>query len=184
MLASARSRIAPDERRASSKTAAANLISLLDKLQITTVALYSPIRAELDPTAAWPVLCLNNVTVVFPVVASEGTLDFRITDSLSLLRPGAFGVLEPPAHCPSVELTNPQHAIVVPALALDPHGRRLGYGHGYYDRALTAHPAAQRIGFVFSSQLIEIVPSAPEDEPVDWVVTERLHFPTYSRRRG
>jgi 5-formyltetrahydrofolate cyclo-ligase len=63
--------------------------------------------------------------------------------------------------------------IVVPALAVDPSGHRIGYGAGYYDRTLPRFAASSTsIAVAFDFQLVAEVPSTPHDARVDWVVTD------------
>ena len=62
--------------------------------------------------------------------------------------------------------------VIVPALALDPAGQRIGYGAGYYDRAL-AMAAVVKVGVIFDFQLVSEVPAMDGDVAVDWVVTDR-----------
>jgi len=91
--------------------------------------------------------------------------------SLEGFVPGPFGILEPAAgrRLPPAEL--PWDLALVPGLAFDRLGRRIGFGKGYYDRLLSER-AAPRIGLAFSFQLIQRVPTLPHDVPVDLVVTE------------
>jgi len=71
--------------------------------------------------------------------------------------------------------------IVVPGVAFDRRGHRLGYGRGYYDRALSARPEALRIGFCHSFQLVEKLDERPHDEPVDFIVTPDGAQATHAR---
>ena len=64
--------------------------------------------------------------------------------------------------------------VIVPGLAYDPHGHRLGQGGGFYDRYLKSLPElTTRVGACFSIQLISAIPTEHHDEPVHLVVTER-----------
>ena len=88
---------------------------------------------------------------------------------------GAFGISEPAAAAQEV---SPQ-VVLVPMLAFDRQGGRLGYGGGYYDRTLTALRAASdgggdivAIGVAFAGQLRDKVPVSESDHPLDWILTE------------
>ncbi|HXF36758.1 MAG TPA: 5-formyltetrahydrofolate cyclo-ligase, partial [Actinomycetota bacterium] len=84
----------------------------------------------------------------------------------------AYGALEPAGG----EVLSPQEldAVVVPGLAFDRRGYRVGYGGGFFDRFLPrTRPDAFRVGICFHLQLVEEVPHGAGDEPVDAVVTER-----------
>jgi 5-formyltetrahydrofolate cyclo-ligase len=103
----------------------------------------------------------------FPcVVPGETVLQFRRAGAE--WSPGALGVQEPkgePVPLRSIDV------LVVPALAIDAHGRRLGRGRGHYDATLAAFPG-RSIALVFESQLVPEVPVGDHDRPVDAVCTE------------
>lgn len=101
---------------------------------------------------------------------------FRL-ESLSELQPGAFGIPEPPAELRHI----PQRAgdacdldvVVVPGIAFDRAGRRLGQGKGYYDRLLRdVRDDCILVGLAFDAQIVERVPVTSHDVPVDLIVTE------------
>ncbi len=64
-------------------------------------------------------------------------------------------------------------ALVVPLLAFDRRGHRLGYGGGYYDRTLAGLPGALTLGVAFAAQEVDAVPVGPGDMPLDAVATEQ-----------
>ncbi|HMO08211.1 MAG TPA: 5-formyltetrahydrofolate cyclo-ligase [Paracoccaceae bacterium] len=128
---------------------------------------YWPMRSEIDPR---PALAAHRGPVCLPVTPPRGQpLLFRAWTPGAALVPGAFGTLVPegPERTPRV--------LVVPLLAFDRRGYRLGYGGGYYDRTLAALRAAgpcTAIGFAFAAQEVDEVPTEPTDEPLDLIVTE------------
>ncbi len=86
---------------------------------------------------------------------------------------GAFGIMEPASTCPAVA-PEEIHTVLVPAVAYDTRGFRLGYGGGYYDRFLpTLLPSAELVGLTYEELLVEQLPVDRHDHPVRWVVTER-----------
>lgn len=85
------------------------------------------------------------------------------------LAPGYRGIAEPVA--PVAIDPRPDTVILVPGVAFDRAGRRLGYGGGFYDSFLAANPGI-RIGLCFEVQIVDEVPSEPHDLPVSAVVTE------------
>lgn len=96
--------------------------------------------------------------------------------------PGAYGIPEPAAGAPQV-LWTAIDAVLVPGLAFDARGHRLGYGAGYYDRALPKLRAdALRVGVCYAVQYLDEVPVAAHDVPVDLVVTERFVIDTRPRQ--
>jgi len=109
------------------------------------------------------------------------TLLPRVTDGLELvlssvdciehLRPGRYGVPEPPAEAP-VEVLGSDVLVLVPGVAFDALGGRLGRGKGVWDRTLAARRGAVVFGVGFELQVIEAVPQEEHDQPMDALVTE------------
>lgn len=120
--------------------------------------------------------------VVAPRVPEAGnSLQHFALASLADLRPGRFGIPEPdPARCVTVA---PQDLdlVLVPGLAFDRQGNRLGYGKGYYDRFLAA-TAAARIALAFDEQLFARIPAGDADVRVDAIVTPSQIITTTAAR--
>ena len=120
------------------------------------------------PRVAGGLLCFHTVT---PAGGAEGVA--------AGLRPGYRGIAEPPPDTPLLDFDRLPAAtvVLVPGAAFDRGGGRIGWGGGYYDRALAAVArscaTALLVGVCFSEQLIDRVPRAGHDLPVDLVVTER-----------
>ncbi len=102
-----------------------------------------------------------------------GSLTFHAYEIGDPLEKGAFGVSEPRAEARRVV----PDVILAPLLAFDRHGRRLGYGKGFYDRAFAAHPEAARCGLAFAVQEVPQVPVEPHDLPLSAVITENGIIP-------
>lgn len=113
--------------------------------------------------------------LVLPRIVGRRELEFRAVADHTDLSPGAFGIPEPQTRCPEVQLDE-RDLVVVPGLAFDRSGGRLGRGAGYYDRALARLIASGRrpivAGVGFSFQQIERVPMTAHDVRVDLVVTD------------
>jgi len=89
------------------------------------------------------------------------------------IEPGYHGISEPRDHCSSVAVESIEW-VLVPGVAFDASGGRLGYGGGYYDRLLPLLCGkAPRVAGAFEAQLVDAVPAAPHDVGVDCIVTER-----------
>ena len=84
--------------------------------------------------------------------------------------PGPYGIREPAATLPVVAPRD-LDVMLVPGVAFDPRGNRLGYGGGYYDRVLAARPCLT-IGIAWTFQVVDAVPMEPWDQPVDALLTE------------
>jgi 5-formyltetrahydrofolate cyclo-ligase len=100
------------------------------------------------------------------------SLFFHEIESLDQLAPGSFGVLEPPVESKVVPLSESQ-LVIVPVVAWDGRGRRVGYGKGYFDRGLKSRGMAVCAGLAFESQRWDFLPTTPSDVPLDIMVTER-----------
>lgn len=107
-------------------------------------------------------------TVLLPKVVSETDMELRVYTGPQDLRVGAFGIMEPCGEvftaCEDIDLA------VIPGMAFDRHGNRLGRGKGYYDRMLARIPHAYKIGLCFDFQLVDQVPTEPTDIPMDEIV--------------
>ncbi len=140
------------------------------------VALYAPIKDELDTGPLAEALREKGATLALPVIVKKGApLLFRRADVDTQLVRGPMGVLEPG---PEAEERRPD-IVVCPLLAFSRAGARLGYGAGYYDRTLAALRAAGgvlAVGYGYGAQEAPAIPVSKSDEPLDWIVTEREAF--------
>lgn len=129
------------------------------------IALSLPTDGEIDLASIAPTLRSAGWTLTLPVVHSAGEMTFRKWDVDSQLTTNKFGIAEPvdgPDLLPDV--------VVVPCVALDRSGNRLGFGKGYYDTALKRAGFPFAIGAVFDEQLTDRVPAEQWDVALDAVV--------------
>ena len=134
------------------------------------LALYSAIHNEVSTDEIVEHALDNDKSLVFPRVIGE-ELEFVVIESPSELVPGAFGVKEPKG-CSLVPVENID-LVVVPGVAFDKRGHRLGYGRGYYDRALTkCQSRCVKVGFAYDFQLVEKLPATDYDETLSVLITE------------
>lgn len=144
----------------------------------TVVALYDPIRTEIDPRPAMAG-ATRRLRLALPVIAGQGLpLIFREWWPGAAMAPGPFGVAVPAAG----DMLVPE-VLVVPMLAFDARGYRLGYGGGFYDRTLAGLRAGGRrvraIGFAYAAQRVTDLPVDATDAPLDAVASESgLQRPT------
>lgn len=164
-----------DERARAAGAVSARLSALPEFQSARVVSGYLPTRGELDPGAALAAAAGRGATIVYPrVTAERPRLRFHPVASPELLRVGAFGILEPPADSAEVAIDRID-CVLVPGLAFDAQGRRLGYGGGYYDEAGALLRAAGRaflVGVAFEFQMIDCCPTGDGDVVLDCVVTE------------
>ena len=138
-----------------------------------TVALFWPIdgRNEVDLRPVDEALRARGVTLAYPVIAPEtGVMTFHVVDDVSALKLCDLGFDAPPASAPEATGVD---VVVVPGLAFDPRGHRIGYGAGFYDRTLPRYcPPGVAIGVVFDFLLAGDVPDGESDVPVDRIITD------------
>ena len=131
---------------------------------------YWPIGTEIDPRPALEALARHG-PVGLPVVEGRTRpLAFRRWRPGEALVPGGFGTSVPKADAPITP-----EVLIVPLLAFDRRGHRLGYGGGFYDRTLAALRACGpvlAVGFAFAAQRVEALPTEPTDAALDMIVTE------------
>jgi 5-formyltetrahydrofolate cyclo-ligase len=140
------------------------------------VAGFVSIRAELDPAPALDEARSRGATVAYPRVGQgRPRMQFHVAARDALV-PGAFGLWEPPA---SARAVAPEEIdfMLVPGLAFDRFGHRLGFGGGFYDEWLTVAaadaPAARLVvGLCYDFQVLDDCPAGPEDCAVDRIVTD------------
>lgn len=138
--------------------------------QAHVVVGYSPIRGEIDPMPMLRAALSTGKRVGLPRVDEDGVLTVLRYRGEQLV-PDAFGVPAPP---PDAEVIDREaiHVVLVPALAVDARGHRLGYGRGFYDRLLATIPSAVSIALVHPFQCVAELADMPGDVPVSWIATE------------
>jgi 5-formyltetrahydrofolate cyclo-ligase len=115
----------------------------------------------------------NGKRIVVPRCRPEGRrLTPCLLEGFAELEAGHYGIREPKAGLVRPVPAGEIGVVLVPAVAFDRRGTRIGYGGGYYDRFLPEVPRAARIGAAFSCQIVAGIPADPHDIPVDRIVTE------------
>ncbi|RLL65352.1 5-formyltetrahydrofolate cyclo-ligase [Paenirhodobacter hankyongi] len=149
-------------------TACARLSEALEPFAGAPLAGYMPIRTEIDPR---PAMAAHFGPVAVPVIEGTGLpLRFHRWTPDCVMCDGPFGAAIPA----EAEEVTPR-VLIVPLLAFDRRGFRLGYGGGFYDRTLEGLRAAgpvTAIGFAFAAQEVEEVPTEPTDAALDLIVTD------------
>jgi len=139
----------------------------------TVVSGFSPLKSEISPLPLLRRLADAGASLALPVVIGRGQpLVMRAWSFGAPLVSGVWGIREPPADAPELF----PDILIVPLLAFDRRGHRIGYGAGYYDMTiarLRAMKPVAAIGIAFGSQEIAAVPATPRDARLDLVLTER-----------
>ena len=159
------------QRRDAIDQAVAHLLAHPAFQRAQTIAAYAALPGEPDLTAVFAASWSSGKRVVLPVVARRHhPLEWRVHTPDVALIPGGFRVPIPP---PSAARVDPREIdlVIVPALAVDPRGYRVGYGGGYYDRSLPQMPGAARIWLGQPDQQVDAVPIEPTDAPVHEMIT-------------
>jgi 5-formyltetrahydrofolate cyclo-ligase len=174
-LSEARRSLTPIERRERSRRIA-DLCRGIDCFSSAEIVCsYVDFRDEVETAEFITELLQEGRRIAVPVQL-HGTaqpLVFAEIHSLSELVRNHFGILQPPLAAARLVPTAAISLFLVPGLAFDPAGRRLGYGLGCYDRAFAdAAPGTLKVGLAFELQILESVPADPHDVPMDIVVTE------------
>jgi 5-formyltetrahydrofolate cyclo-ligase len=160
---------APDAARRMAR----NFIGAVPLAPSAVVSAFVAIGDETDPAPLIDLLRKEGHPIALPRVVRKGEkLAFHRYEPGAALVPGVFGLSQPGTDWPEAI----PDVLIVPLLAFDARGQRLGYGGGFYDRTLSALRASRTIvavGFAFAGQEVPDVPHRESDEPLDWVVTER-----------
>ena len=161
-----------DERKSAADAIAARKFPLA----ITPSAIVSgfmPLKSEINPLPLMQKLAEAGARLALPAIAGRGKpLIMRAWEFGEPLDRGQWGIREPKADAPEVE----PDILLVPLLAFDRAGYRLGYGAGYYDMTihrLRALKPVTAIGTAFAAQEVPKIPATPRDERLDLVLTER-----------
>jgi 5-formyltetrahydrofolate cyclo-ligase len=169
----ARDRLTEDERRQLSLKIRDRFFALPKVAAARRVLLFLAFGSEVD---TW--LLLEQALALGKEAAAPVTLPktkelvFYPIRTRDEAREGHWGILEPRRVSEPISPGSPD-VVVVPGVAFDPKGNRIGYGGGYYDRFLAGKAAsAWKVGICFDLQLLEDLPRAEHDVPVDAVVTE------------
>ena len=136
-----------------------------------TLLLYSALPDEVPTQVLIDELVAQDKTVLLPRVVNDTDMELRRYSGPADLQQGAFGILEPTG-----ELFTNYDTIdvaIIPGMAFDAKGHRLGRGKGYYDRFLTKlSPKTYKIGLCFSWQIVDYVPTDEHDIPMDEVIVQ------------
>lgn len=186
-----RSALGTEERRRAGALIVARLAQLAEFRTARVAAAYCGFGDELDTRPFLEaVLAAGKVLALPRIVRGADRLELYAARNLDEdLVPGTWGIREPdPARCARVA-PGEVDFVLVPGVAFDAEGGRLGYGKGYYDRLLSeilaGNPRVRAVAAAFDVQLVDRVPMEPHDVRLDAVITESSHFsPGGASRKG
>jgi len=159
-----------EARQARSAAVVRSVLALPEARSCRVLATFVPMRSEVDVGAVAQDVRARGGRVALPRVAGSKLVLHEPPAGEPLVRSG-FGVMEPPADAPVVDPSSVD-LVLVPALAVDEGGHRIGYGRGFYDRLLPTLTGATSVAVVFDFQLVAEVPVQEADRPVDIVATD------------
>ena len=175
-----RENLDPDVRRRVSGVISRKILSLGVWKKARTAAVYIPLPGEVD---IWPLISegfSDGKVILAPLIIPEScsTVFLRFSDKSELM-PGPFGLLQPEGG----EIYSPDviDVIIVPGLAFTPEGARVGFGKGYYDKALKGFSGVT-VAPAFDFQMYDELPVSSHDIPVDYVVNEKIIY--ICRKKG
>ncbi len=170
-----RKRLPPEERRELSARAQRFLWEEIRRLKAETAALYVAVNGEVETDFLLRESWAAGLHVLLPLCDKErpGCMDMVPCSGPEDLRPGYCGIPEPV--CPEPSRAVRPDLVVVPGLAFDSLGFRLGMGGGFYDRLLAGpeYAGAIRLGLAYSFQVVDFLPHEAWDVPVHAVCTEK-----------
>jgi 5-formyltetrahydrofolate cyclo-ligase len=143
------------------------VLSLPEIQMAGTVAAYMSVGTEPDTGGLVYALWKRGTYVLLPLLRGDHDLDWASYEGPDSLRPGPHGLLEPTEPPRGVTAVTSADLVIVPALAVDRGGMRLGRGGGSYDRALArVGPAVLTIALLYDGELLDDLPAGDRDQPV------------------
>ena len=161
-------------KRTSSQAIAMHLLAMPEYLAAETVFCFVGSSREIDTTDILIHALSSGKRLCVPRCVSPRIMDLCQITSLDQLAPGAYGLLEPSADAPVVQIDDVDFA-VLPCTTCNHSGQRLGKGGGYYDRFLS-HYRGGTVLLCREKLIREEIPVEPHDYPVPWVLTERCLY--------
>jgi 5-formyltetrahydrofolate cyclo-ligase len=159
-------------RAARSAATVARVLELPEFARARTLVAFSALPKELDLSELLTKARQLGKRVGLPRVRGDAqTLELREVAQDAQLVEGAFGVFEPEPSAPLIDPADVDLALV-PGLAFDARGHRIGYGRAFYDRLLPLLPRAFRIGVAFDFQFVSELPDEPHDVPMHCIVSD------------
>jgi 5-formyltetrahydrofolate cyclo-ligase len=166
-LLAARGQLSPADRTSAGRELRDVILEAPQAQMAGTVAAYVSVGAEPDTQALIFAFFKRGSYVLIPRLRPDHDLDWASYEGPDSLIPGPHGLLEPAEPGRGVTAITSADLVLVPALAVDRQGQRLGRGGGSYDRALArVGPAVPTIALLYDHELLDAVPAGPLDRPV------------------
>lgn len=171
-LCRTRAAITRDAALRAARSAAGHLLALRELDGATLVGLYAALDCELGTDEAAAALMARGIALAYPrMVPQQRMLRFHVVRGPDQLEPGLWRIRQPPAGAETVAVDR-MDAVIVPGVAFDHRGGRLGWGKGYYDTTLASSERPLRVGYAHACQIVHDVPCAKHDVPMDLVISD------------
>jgi 5-formyltetrahydrofolate cyclo-ligase len=166
-LLAARVRLSVSERRAAGRALRDAVLGLPETGMAGTVAAYSSVGTEPETTGLVFALWKRGSYVLLPVLLPDFELDWASYEGPDSLEPGPYGLLQPVEPRRGAGAVTSADLVIVPALAADRAGNRLGRGGGCYDRALArVGSSVPTVALLYDHELLDEVPAGPLDQRI------------------
>ena len=154
-----------------SAVVSAKIYALAIEKKCNVVHCYLPFRSEINLLPCLERLINKKIEVICPKTLEGGRMEHLRLSSVDEIK---YGLYDVPYPAGNDIYSGPIDLIIVPGLAFDKKGNRLGYGGGYYDRFLATYPEAHKLAVAFPFQLVDQVPVEAFDAPIDEVYFNAL----------
>jgi 5-formyltetrahydrofolate cyclo-ligase len=166
--------IPPPERDAAAQRVRDNFLKFIPLQKGTLISAYVPMKSEMSPLPLFDALIELGYTVLMPrVIPNHTLLEFRTWDRTTPMIRSIYGIEEPDPLHSAVSIPD---VFLMPLLAFDKEGHRLGYGAGYYDQTfgqMKGKMKFQAVGIAYELQCYDSVPFEMHDYPLDMCITEQ-----------
>lgn len=167
-----RSHFSESERQKASDCICQKIGSLTSFHQAQTIALYRAFKAEVDVTTLWNLAIFAGKRCFFPVVRAQHLL-FLPAEPANSFSKNTYGILEPQTNFEQAIAPEKLDMMVLPLLAFDEQGHRVGSGGGYYDRVLSQQKPKLLVGVAYEFQKENAIIADSWDVPLNVVITEK-----------
>jgi len=169
-----RERMSVNERMEKSNRIYERVEKFIHEKELQSIMAFVSMKNEVNTHLLIDRLIDHGKIVLAPVMdkITKGLLPYRLIDNKNELVRNDYGIYEPHPHVCELFPVEKIELVLVPGLAFDRNGYRVGYGGGYYDRFLKQCPQAIWLGLAYENQLVDYIPHKEWDVPVNMIVTE------------
>jgi len=167
-----RNLLSPEEITSKSLEIKQRLFNLKKFNEVTIISFYVSFRSEVETHEMIKEALEIDKRVVVPLVKKEKELSLSELKNFDELEMGKFGILEPKAEYRREINVEEVELMIVPGVAFDEKGNRIGYGGGYYDNLLVRMKKIPFIGLAYELQIVQEIPKEESDIPVHKIITE------------